>query len=85
MKLKTDSDILDVGDFALRKDLLPSLADDVYKKQGVLRDHPYIGFQISKLRSIGALTKEYVIWGTEPRWPRRLPMNEIFSKPLPLP
>lgn len=84
MKLKNDSDVLEVGDIALRINIDPKI-DDYDDRMSIRAGHPYLGIKISKLREMGSLTELYVVWGREALTPRRLPMNKIFSKPLPLP
>ena len=84
MKLKSDLDVLEVGDIALRNNIDPKI-DDYDDRMAIRSGHPYLGIKISKIREMGSLTELYVVWGRGPFTPRRLPMNKIFSKPLPLP
>ena len=85
MRLKTDQDKLEANDLALRDDVDPLSALFDISVAKVPKGHYYIGWMISDLRSVGAITGKYVIWSPGPAEPRRLPLNKIFSAPLPLP
>lgn len=84
MILKKNSDFLAEGDIALHITIDPRI-DKYDSWHRVPRGHPYIGFKIADLRGNGAITNDYVVWGMGSAGPRRLPLNKIFSAPLPLP
>lgn len=54
------------------------------KKKGISRDGLMYGLIVYDARCDGYLSSEYFVW-TRAGSVRRLPLNPIFSKPLPLP
>ena len=87
----TGEDMIGVGDVVLYRTQTPVTYEKSNKvnlgekKRGVAEDGPVFGLYVCDARSDGYLSEGYFVWTRANKESCRLPLNPIFSKPLPLP
>jgi len=87
----TGKDEIGVGDVVLYHTATPAtyeLHNQINlseKKHGIAEDGPLLGLYVCDARADGYLSEGYFVWTRANKESYRLPLNPIFSKPLPLP